>query len=253
MPIQPPAPGADDKASGVAAILEVARILSQIQTRFTIIYALWDEEEIGLFGSNHYAQQAFQADDNILGVVNLDMLGWDSNNDGLIDIHADKTAKSLQLADLIDSLEAIYRIGLSPVIYNPSASNSDHSSFWNRGYTAVGIFEAYWSEDFYPNFHTSNDRIINFNLNYFHKLSTLAVATIAHLSLNGSLTDVEEGEGIRIAGFELGQNYPNSFNPTTVISWQLAVGSNVKLSIYNILGQKIQTLLNKPMHAGRPS
>jgi hypothetical protein len=36
----------------------------------------------------------------------------------------------------------------------------------------------------------------------------------------------------------------------TVISWQLAVGSHVELSIYNILGQKIQTLLNKPMPAG---
>jgi hypothetical protein len=48
----------------------------------------------------------------------------------------------------------------------------------------------------------------------------------------------------------LSQNYPNPFNPNTVISWQLAVSSHVKLSIYNIIGQKIETLLNKPMTAG---
>jgi hypothetical protein len=50
--------------------------------------------------------------------------------------------------------------------------------------------------------------------------------------------------------FYLYQNYPNPFNPSTVISWQLSVGSNVELSIYNILGQKIKTILNKPMPAG---
>jgi photosystem II stability/assembly factor-like uncharacterized protein len=50
--------------------------------------------------------------------------------------------------------------------------------------------------------------------------------------------------------YELSQNHPNPFNPSTVISWQLAVGSNVELNIYNILGQKIETLLNKPMPAG---
>ena len=64
-------------------------------------------------------------------------------------------------------------------------------------------------------------------------------------------SDVEhEGELKIPARFSLKQNHPNPFNPTTVISWQLAIDSNVELSIYNILGQKIQTLLNKPMPAG---
>jgi hypothetical protein len=50
--------------------------------------------------------------------------------------------------------------------------------------------------------------------------------------------------------FELKQNYPNPFNPTTVISWQLAVGSEVELSIYNLVGQKVSTLVSEWQNAG---
>ena len=46
---------ADDDASGVAAVLEAARILSNYELDYTLIYALWDEEEIGLIGSGYYA------------------------------------------------------------------------------------------------------------------------------------------------------------------------------------------------------
>ena len=68
MPSGSTAPGADDNASGTAAVLEAARVLSQESFPYTIIFALWDEEEQGLVGSDYYANQASANGDSILGV-----------------------------------------------------------------------------------------------------------------------------------------------------------------------------------------
>jgi photosystem II stability/assembly factor-like uncharacterized protein len=64
------------------------------------------------------------------------------------------------------------------------------------------------------------------------------------------ITSIERFSPVHPKGFELRQNYPNPFNSVTVISWKLAVDSHVNLSIYNILGQKLTTLVNKRQSAG---
>ena len=68
------------------------------------------------------------------------------------------------------------------------------------------------------------------------------------------VTGVETGEvALQIEGFTLQQNYPNPFNPETKINFDLKNNAQVVLNVYNVLGQKVVTLLNKEMNAGSHS
>ncbi len=93
------APGADDNGSGTSAVLEAARILSKFQTDYSIVYALWDNEETGLNGSSFYAQQAFSNKDSIVAVINMDMIAWDSDSDNLAEIHTRDVQNSIRLPE----------------------------------------------------------------------------------------------------------------------------------------------------------
>jgi acetylornithine deacetylase/succinyl-diaminopimelate desuccinylase-like protein len=121
MPSGTTAPGADDNASGTAAVLEAARILTQYSFPFTIMYALWDEEEQGLIGSAYFANQASAAGDSILGVINLDMIAYDSNNDGKFEIHTRSVGTSLELKDEILDVNTTYNIGITQLLKIPEA------------------------------------------------------------------------------------------------------------------------------------
>ncbi|CDF80849.1 peptidase, M28 family [Formosa agariphila KMM 3901] len=171
---------ADDNASGVAALLEVARILSGQCLENTIVYALWDDEEIGLFGSKYYAEQAKANGDNILGVYNIDMIGYDGDNDESFDIDVRKNDEgSKGMSDDIVAVLESYPFKLNANIVIPGTEYSDHASFWNRGYPAVLIGEAWSEDDQNPEYHSSDDRFELFNLEFFHELSKLSAGYMA--------------------------------------------------------------------------
>jgi Zn-dependent M28 family amino/carboxypeptidase len=76
----PDCPGADDNASGVAAVLETARVLAGAAFDRTLVLACWDEEEDGLIGSEAYATRAAQNNETIVSMVSLEMIGYRSDS-----------------------------------------------------------------------------------------------------------------------------------------------------------------------------
>ncbi|MDD5426304.1 MAG: C25 family cysteine peptidase [candidate division Zixibacteria bacterium] len=69
--------------------------------------------------------------------------------------------------------------------------------------------------------------------------------------VNLSLTDVDNQPELLPGSFSLSQNYPNPFNPSTVITFELSFRQHVNLSIYNILGQKVSTLIDEELAFGK--
>ncbi|HEY6435328.1 MAG TPA: M28 family peptidase [Ignavibacteriaceae bacterium] len=191
MPSGTTAPGADDNASGTAAVIESARIFTQYDSKYTIIYALWDEEEQGLIGSAYYALQAFNAGDSIMGVINMDMIAYDNDNDGVGEIHIRNYGNSIGLKDMMLQVNTNYSIGVLPSIINPGTTASDQASFWNNGYGALLLIEEYYGGDFNAYYHSVNDLIIHFNQSYYLKMSKLSIGTVATLAQMTDIVPVE--------------------------------------------------------------
>lgn len=76
------APGADDNGSGTAAVLEAARVLAGVPTHATIIFATYDSEEQGLFGSAHHAAALKAAGVDVQGDLNNDIIGASVGDQG---------------------------------------------------------------------------------------------------------------------------------------------------------------------------
>ncbi len=228
------APGADDNASGTAVVLEAARILSNHQFPNTIIFALWDEEELGLFGSTAFANNFNLVSDSLLGYINLDMIAWDGNFDNKSEIHVRPIANSNQLANIAEKANLEYGIGLNLEIVNPGSPNTDHAPFWLNNLSAIGISEEYQG-DFNPFWHTLGDTLGNFNVPYYERNARLAVATFATLAYNksGNQTLDEIIENTLI--------FPNPTNEDILLEFSQAITSSITIQINNVYGELIKT------------
>ena len=180
------APGADDDASGVAAVLAIGELFAHVSKMRAlsrrIRFVLFNAEEHGLVGSKAYARDAAAAKTPIVGVFQMDMIGYRSNDDRAprpFEVHVgyapskDVEERSLVLANRITRVTEQVSPGLvRPQVYrdsDPAAGRSDHASFQERGYAACAI-----SEDFFvgphatspeaqpnPNYHKPADEVVN--------------------------------------------------------------------------------------------
>ncbi len=83
------------------------------------------------------------------------------------------------------------------------------------------------------------------------EISPVANTVLLNLSLCKTVTAVDNQKNKNVPSeFTLQQNYPNPFNPSTTINFSLPTSQNVKLEVFNMLGETVATLINKPMSAG---
>ena len=174
------APGADDNASGTAAVLEAASIMKDYGYMYTVKFVCVTAEEQGLIGSYIYAGKARSQGASIQGVLNFDMISYDGNHDRYIEVHTD--SNSLILADFFINSLSDYGLGLTArkIIINTGTDYSDHASFWEYNYRAIlGIEDDY---DFNPYYHSTGDKITAFDTTYFRKFCQAGLASLASLA-----------------------------------------------------------------------
>ncbi len=178
------APGADDNGSGVAALLEIARLVSSRTWDQTIIFAALTAEEQGTFGSRHFAQQAFLNNMQIDAAINNDMIGGRAGipySVRLFSIGPD-TSNARQLARYIDYVGGLYL----PTFLVEMIDGLDREGRWgdqrefvNAGYAAVRLMES--QEDLkIQNSRRDTWSLIDYD--YFRKIVQLNLATIANMA-----------------------------------------------------------------------
>lgn len=185
-PSNPLAPGADDNASGTCGVIEAARVLSNFNCDYTILFAAFDEEERGLYGSKAYSDSAYLHGDSIVGVINLDMISYDGNNDSKSYI-VTNTNSSLFADDVISAFN-VYVPTLNPIKFFSTTANSDHASFWTHNWKAICDIED--EDDFTPYYHTVNDKFSTLNLPYFLKMTRSAIAALVSFSMDYKMSFV---------------------------------------------------------------
>jgi hypothetical protein len=192
MPEGSSAPGTDDDASGCVGVMMAAMRLTTARlagTRFerTVRFVFFTGEEYDFLGSIAYAGACSQRGEKIVAVLNLDMIGWDGNNDGLLCIHTRNPGnagypRDLAIANVLKRVVDAYAIGhLEMTVHADYDRYSDSVAFWDVGYPAILAIEDE-DEEWNPYYHTRNDTVETLNLPFFTRYVKAAVGTLAHLA-----------------------------------------------------------------------
>jgi hypothetical protein len=144
-------PGADDNASGVAGIMEAARVLSKFSFQSTIRFIAFDREEQGLCGSTAYITDTNNRDDNILGMISLDMIAYNAGGNNTADIYGRTSSDLLKFA----LAEAVQTYGGLSIQINGQLDGSDHAPFERNGFQAALLIEDLGN----PYYHTAGDNV----------------------------------------------------------------------------------------------
>lgn len=184
----PGSPGADDDGSGTVGVLSAAYLMKNYEFNHTIKFVTFSGEEQGLHGSHNYVNEAVENNLDIAGVLNLDMIGFATNENSAGSIRVFEGDFSQNLLDLAVDISNEYGdIFDLEIIPSGFTWGSDHYYFWQAGYQALFFIES----EFNDYYHSSQDIIEHMNIDYAVDVSQLAIATLAEMA---EITIIESPE-----------------------------------------------------------
>ncbi|MDE0959773.1 MAG: M20/M25/M40 family metallo-hydrolase, partial [Planctomycetota bacterium] len=144
--------GADDNASGVAALLEVAEAyaLNRLKTRRTLLFVAFDAEELGLHGSNAFVADGGYDAGSIAGMVNMDMI---SRNQERV-VKVGRRASDESLGQIIYEMAKLLELQIDETGMDSVLQRSDQAPFLQQGIPSVFFFGG-----FHEDYHTPSDDV----------------------------------------------------------------------------------------------
>jgi hypothetical protein len=273
------APGADDNGSAVAGMMEAMRILSQYPTKKSIKYIGFDLEEAGLIGSKRYVQNGILSDENILGMIDFEMIGYYSEEPnsqefplgfnllfpaayaevaaqefkGNFITNVGKQGGSATLMQAYKSASTSFVPALRVVNVEAPAtppndlSRSDHAPFWGANIPAIMLTDG--AEFRNPYYHTPNDTLGTLDFTFMSKVVMGAVATLAQLAevqhADSWWTDIDIASGTTNPSLECAVKIsPNPAHGILKIEWPACASQITKLSLLDANGRTIHTAEN---------
>jgi Peptidase family M28 len=188
--LSPIAPGVSDDGSGTAAVMELARVMSQYEFEKTIVFIAFTAEEEGLLGSSLYARKARAENQIIDGVLNNDIIGTEVSGDGRIDNSTlfvfsedPDDSPSRELARYVKEMSERYYPALKiDMVFRADrfGRGGDHTPFNQEGYTAVRLTTP---NETFANQHTPTDTFANASASYTTRAVRANAAALASLAL----------------------------------------------------------------------
>jgi peptidase M28-like protein len=183
-------PGVVDDASGTAAVMELARVMSQYTFEKTLVFVAFAGEEIGLEGSKVYAADARKSNLRIEAVLNNDIIGSDTAGNGRSQSSTlrafaagpeDSPGRALLRYTKLLAEHYVPSMNVEMVFHGDRFNRGgDHTSFQAQGYAAVRLTTA--SEN-YKNQHSPTDTLANASVSYTTRVTRMNAAVAASLAL----------------------------------------------------------------------
>ncbi len=171
------APGADDNGSGTALVVEIARMAAVYDFERSVQFVLFDSEEQGLNGSEHFVSEAVGAGRTIIAAITADMVAYYSSNYGVI-IEGESPWEWLM--SIMESKTVAHTTLTSRKDY--TSWGSDHVPFQQAGIPAFLAIEWDWSD--YPYYHSTQDNWGNIETTAHigFEISQACAATLAEVA-----------------------------------------------------------------------